>query len=64
MHLKRDNTVDKLVIPVSELVAIDDWDEEQSYFAHKRDITKEKPYGYVNLQGFVFGAKYRIICNR
>lgn len=28
MHLKRDNTVDKLVIPVSELVAIDDWDEE------------------------------------
>ena len=28
MHLKRDNTADKFVIPVSELVQIDDWDEE------------------------------------
>ena len=28
MHLKRDNTVDKFVIPVPELVRIDDWDEE------------------------------------
>ena len=27
MHLRRDNTVDKLIIPVSEMVRIDDWTE-------------------------------------
>ena len=28
MHLKRDNTADKMIIPVSELVQVDDWDEK------------------------------------